>query len=188
MFLLSFFALGIPAYRVANYDGPKFGVMILLYAADLYAWEALAQVFSVQSESPLVGMMQFVQMWFTGFIFAGFLIPGEDMVWPFKAFTWILPLRWTIRGMVYNEMIDGTYEQCDLSSDDQCFGDPAAPGRQDGDDVLNSLGDVFGPFSDENTLVQDILVPLSFALLLKMAHTYLLVSKASVASSVGRAK
>merc|ERR1719231_1525796 len=111
--------------------------------------------------------------------------PPRGHIWPFKLFTWIFPLRYTIRGMVYNEIIDSSYEDCnDLPGNDPCFGDPSITGRQPGGEVLNSLGDVFGPFSDENTLAQDILVPLGLALFFKACHTFMLNAKSKESSKV----
>jgi len=184
MFLFAIFSLCVPAYGIGNFNAERMGWQILLFAACMYSWEALAQVLSVQFDNPLLGMMNFVQGWFTAFVFAGFLIRRDDIVWPFKVFTWIFPLRYTIRGMVYNEIIDTSYESCADIGDDPCFGDPAVTGRQDGGDVLNSLGDVFGPFSDENTLAEDILVPLGLAIFFKICHTYMLNMKSKESSKV----
>ena len=42
--------------------------------------------------SALLGMMGQQNLFFTAFLFGGFLLPEEDMVWPFKIFFYIMPV------------------------------------------------------------------------------------------------
>merc|ERR1711988_265086 len=58
-------------------------------------------------------MMQFMGIWFQAFLFGGFLIPDEDVVWPFRAFSYIMPLKYTVRSLVHNEFTSATYGSCD---------------------------------------------------------------------------
>eukprot|EP00403_Amphidinium_massartii_P011216 CAMPEP_0178424242 /NCGR_PEP_ID=MMETSP0689_2-20121128/28108_1 /TAXON_ID=160604 /ORGANISM="Amphidinium massartii, Strain CS-259" /LENGTH=649 /DNA_ID=CAMNT_0020045871 /DNA_START=81 /DNA_END=2030 /DNA_ORIENTATION=- len=187
MFLFAIFALGVPAYAVGKFYLPNIGMMILLYAAAMYAWEGFAQVLSIAFDNPLVGMMAFMQGWFTGFVFSGWLIPRDDIIWPFRLFSYILPLRYTIRGMVYLEIIDTDYEPCDGSTP-ICYGRSDWSGYQDGGDVLDSLGDIFGSFGSKNTLLEDIVVPLGLAVAFKLIHAVWLNYKTKQASKVNPAK
>jgi len=59
MFAFALFALGIPAYAIANWWGPNFGTMLLIFAVAMYAWEGFAQVFGVAFDNPLIGKIPF---------------------------------------------------------------------------------------------------------------------------------
>ena len=60
---------------------------------------AMAQVYSVQFENPLLGILMFMNLvW--GFFFSGLLIAGHDVIWPFRLFCYILPLKWGLRAMI----------------------------------------------------------------------------------------
>jgi len=48
-------------------------------------------------------MLSFINFWFTAFLFAGFFVREADVIWPFKAFVYILPLRWSIAAIVRSE-------------------------------------------------------------------------------------
>ena len=184
MFLFALFSLAIPAYAIAGFYLANAGWFALVYAADMYAWEAMAQFFSVAFDNPLLGMMSYVQVWFTAFVFSGWLIRAEDIIWPLRVFAYILPLRFTLRSMIYLEFIDSEYEPCDFSSDAVCYGNPSVLGPQDGADVLDKIGEILGPFSSKNTLVLDILMPLALGVGFKIVHAVLLIVRARKASTV----
>ena len=63
--------------------------------------------------NPLVGAAMFIGCWFSGFLFAGFLIPVKDIIWPLRAFHHVFPLGNAARGMTYSEFIDSKYDACD---------------------------------------------------------------------------
>ena len=80
MFLFTLFSLAVPAYVVAGFYFGNVGLMALVYASNMYAWEGMAQFFSIVSDNPLIGMMSYVQVWFCGFVFSGFGIQAEHVV------------------------------------------------------------------------------------------------------------
>jgi len=41
-------------------------------------------------------MLNFLQVWFTSFLFAGVVIPESMVIWPFRIFCYIMPLKWGI--------------------------------------------------------------------------------------------
>lgn len=84
MFVFAFFALGVPGFAVQNFEPSSFGVTILIWAAGIYAFECAAECFAVLFDNPILGMLQFMNLWFGSFLFAGFLIPLRDLYWPFK--------------------------------------------------------------------------------------------------------
>jgi hypothetical protein len=115
-------------------------------------------------------MMQFMGVWFSSFLYGGFLIPGEDMIWPFKIFFYILPLKYTVRSMIYAEFIDSKYDSCSKYDDEEiCFG-------KKGDEVLDNMNNIYPLFSSDNTLREDFLVVFGLTILFKLVYFILLLS------------
>ena len=57
----------------------------------------------------------FMNNWFSAFLFAGIMIKGEDVIWPFRLLCYILPLRWGVQGMLYIEYKGATFEGADTA-------------------------------------------------------------------------
>ena len=63
MVLLALFALGTGVYGVANYWGPEFGIMVVVYMVTLWTFESIAQFLSALFHNPLLGMLVFICVW-----------------------------------------------------------------------------------------------------------------------------
>jgi len=103
MFILSVFALGVPAYAMADFYADGFGWMLLVYATMLWGFESLAQLESVRFDTPVLGMLEYLNVWFLAFLFAGVVIDPSQVVWPFRTLAYILPFRWGFAGIAYTE-------------------------------------------------------------------------------------
>lgn len=84
MFIFAVFALGIPGFLVQGFEASTFGRAIGLWACLIYVFECASEFFAVLFDDPILGMMQFMNLWFGAFLFGGFLIPLRDMYWPFE--------------------------------------------------------------------------------------------------------
>ena len=60
LFVLSVFGLLVSAYGIGNWNIESFGLMVVVYAMALFAFECLAQVFSVLFRNPLLGMLVYM--------------------------------------------------------------------------------------------------------------------------------
>lgn len=123
MFLFALSALPVAAYGMINFQGAHFGQMLLIYAIVMYVWEAFAQYLSVAFNNAIMGMMQFMNIWFTSFLFCGLFLAIDDIVWPFRVFSYILPYKYLIQILTYQEFEGTTFrgaELCD-SSDPDCL-------------------------------------------------------------------
>eukprot|EP00937_MAST-01D_sp_MAST-1D-sp2_P001512 g1512.t1 len=109
MLLLAVFALSAGGYGIVNFAGSKYLMMVAMWAMVMWSFESIAQLFSVQFDNPLVGMLMFMNNWFSSFLFAGVMIAEADVVWPFRLFCYILPLKWGLQGMMYIEFTDSTW-------------------------------------------------------------------------------
>lgn len=169
MFIFAIFALTIPAYAISDFYLPHYFSNVFVWAVSIYAWESLAQALSVAFENPLLGMMQFMGCWFSGFLFCGVFIPRDDIHWPFKLFYYTFPLKNALRSMVYVEFIDNTFPEC-TTSDVLCFG-------ADGKTILDSVGNIYELFSSKDTYGEDIACLLAIAFVCKAVYFAILIKK-----------
>lgn len=118
-------------------------------------------------DSPLIGAAVFIGCWFSGFLYGGFLIPIEDIVWPLRALHYVFPLGFSIRGMVFSDTVNARYDACDKYDADSVFcycgadNDPAkgCGGRT----VLREMQIIYPLFGPNNTLAVDVAICLGLA-------------------------
>jgi len=179
MFAIAIFVL-IPAFSIGGWSWDNFGTFFLAYAASVWAWECLAQVFSLQA-NPVLGMLNFVSAWSAGLLFCGLLFRAEDVIWPLRAFYYILPLKWLFNSAAYDIYMPVTYPDAELCThlDDpfcsmagfkcanltgiNCFGHTGAQ-------VLETLHMSFPTLSSTDERALDIVCILAFAIFLKVVY------------------
>ena len=118
------FAVAIPGFAMLNFYGPNFLPIIGLYACVYFTYEAIARALSVAFDNPLIGMLNFLQIWFTSFLFAGVMIPEDQVIWPLRVFCTILPLKWGISSIAYLDANQETYKgayPCTYPTDSGCL-------------------------------------------------------------------
>ena len=76
----------IPYYGVFDSNPDFIGQMIVMLFAILWSFESVAQMMAVQYDNFLIGMLNFMNFWFSSFLFAGVVIKESDVPWPFKLF------------------------------------------------------------------------------------------------------
>merc|ERR1712137_745816 len=103
MLLLSVCALVLPKYGVANGNLSNLVPSVAVMASFLWSFEQGAVFLSVAFENPLMGMLCSIVLWFTNFLFSGAFLKPEFVSWPWKLFTYLVPLRWTLASMNYLE-------------------------------------------------------------------------------------
>merc|ERR1719378_465438 len=102
MLLLALAAIGVPAYAIAAFNAASFVQFVLAYAVFLWGFECLAQLLSLVA-NPLLGMLTYLNLWFTAFLFAGAFLPASDVIWPFRALCYALPISWAMPVFSYLE-------------------------------------------------------------------------------------
>jgi len=134
MFLFAIFAMSVSAYGIIDFNGERYGEMILVYACMMFAYESIAQMLSVAFDNPLMGMMNFMQVWFSAFLFSGLFITIDDIVWPFRIFSYILPFRYAFEAMSYQEFIAEPFKGASLCDPGtpNCLSFPDEQGANDG--------------------------------------------------------
>mmetsp|Transcript_27973 Transcript_27973/g.65202 ORF Transcript_27973/g.65202 Transcript_27973/m.65202 type:complete len:149 (-) Transcript_27973:630-1076(-) len=120
--------------------------------------QLLPQLLSLQ-RNPLLGMLSFINFWFTAFLFAGFFVREADVIWPFKAFVYILPLRWSIAAIVRSEFEGSVFDGAVLADTPdgfECIGEtPVCYGRT-GTQVVKTLAKTFDLFDTADTFEQQL--------------------------------
>ena len=173
---LALVALGLPAFACMNFmaSNNRFFTTTALFFAQQYCWDCYASCLAVAFPNPLVGAAMFIGCWFSGFLFAGFLIPVKDIIWPLRAFHYVFPLGNAARGMTYSEFIDSKYDACDkYDAKTFCFCDHDDGDGCGGRQILRNLEILYDLPTDKNTLLLDLLWPLGLALLAKVTAVVL---------------
>ena len=104
MLIMTLFALGIPAYTIHHFVPSQFIPVIFVFAVQLWAWECIAQFFSLAYANPLSGMLDYLNQWFTAYLYAGTVVNTAYVVYPFKILIYIFPFHWGYNALVYLEM------------------------------------------------------------------------------------
>lgn len=151
LFIFALFSLGIPMFVVQDAPRESFGLVMVLFAAVAFVFESLAECLSVWIEDPILGMLQFMNVWFASFLFGGFLIPLRDLYWPFELFYYIMPFNYFVRSAIFEIFTSTTFEPCtDVTKSAVCVDSTS------GSDVLAGLGRVIPLFTTDNQTAKDI--------------------------------
>lgn len=183
IFILSIFAISCSAYGVSNYTGEYYFEFLSVFTAMLWSFECMAQAMSVSFDNPLLGAMGFMNMWFCSFLFAGVMVPEEDVPWPLKAMVYLFPFRYALASLLYLDFHDTTFggavevvdpndprEYYCTDSTTWCYG---YTGKQ----VLDSLGQTYKTMSSENQVLRDSLLLLAIGSFFKLQYLIIFVKK-----------
>lgn len=129
-------------------------------------------------------MLQFMNYWFAGFLFGGFLIPLEDLYWPFEAFYYIWPYSYYLRAFNYQYFKYLTFESCNRLENPQAA---VCVDSTDGLDVLRGLEVVFPVLTTADTFAQDVGVLIAIGTFFKLLYVCGVVYKTSRSSTIEQA-
>lgn len=113
MMLFSIFGIGIPTFVIMDVPGDGAGTFFLLFAAMMFVFESVAEVLSIFFDDPIMGMLVFMNFWFASFLFGGFVIPYDDLYFPWTMFYHIMPFSYYVRSAVYISFAYATFETCE---------------------------------------------------------------------------
>jgi ABC-type multidrug transport system ATPase subunit len=209
MFVLALFAVGIPGFAIGNFYAPNFLPIIAVYTCILFTYESIARCFSVAFENPLLGMLNFMQVWFTSFLFAGVMIPESMVIWPFRIFCYIMPLKWGIGSIAWLDADESTYSGaylCDPDIRSDCLmhyedGQGITPGwscssteggaynplqcyGHSGEQVLESLGMNYDVVSKDDNIARNFGIIVAIAAGFQIVYMVLAVMKCAAVSKI----
>ena len=181
MLVLGLCAISVSGYGMGDWYAPNYIQVLLIYSLMLWSYEAAAQVFSIAFSNPLIGMLVYMNLWFGGFLFNGILIDEKDVVWPFRAFTYVNIMKWALRPMIWLEYNDATFDAC-KASDLLCFSTSPETAlgtgmKVPGSEVLDFMGKTYRLYSSENTVAQDSFIMLAIGVAFKLWYCCLFYVK-----------
>eukprot|EP00241_Pyramimonas_parkeae_P001192 CAMPEP_0114274988 /NCGR_PEP_ID=MMETSP0058-20121206/30082_1 /TAXON_ID=36894 /ORGANISM="Pyramimonas parkeae, CCMP726" /LENGTH=584 /DNA_ID=CAMNT_0001394863 /DNA_START=770 /DNA_END=2522 /DNA_ORIENTATION=- len=176
MFLLGVAAITVSCFGIGNYDGSHYFTFLVVYSMMLWSYECIARSLAVTFNNPLIGAMMFMQAFFCGFLFAGVMVPEQDVVWPLRAMVYISPFRHSLATLLFINLQDKEYAgavlddspagyNCPGIGDDWCYG-------RTGKQVLATLGRTYKTFGPENTVITDILTLIAIGSLFKLIKVW----------------
>merc|ERR1712205_268575 len=142
-------------------------------------FESAAQVFSIMFDNPLMGMLTFMNIWFAGFLFCGIMVREGDVIWPFRAMSYITFMKWAIKNLVYLDFIDAAGFSCGSST--LCFG-------RNGKEVLASLHNTYDAIDSEDKLLENAMILFAIGCAYKLAYVVMFVRKSKKAQTIGASK
>lgn len=160
---------------MCNWAPEKYVIIVILNALSLTCMELTAELCAVISAQAPIGILAFLGQWFANFLFSGMLVKDKDVVWPLRIICYILPYRYGVLPMIYEEYIDSTFEgttPCTVSTHSLCYHgsytcDTLACYGKTGAQVLDSLNLIFGSISSESKTVMHILYMLIYCVCIK---------------------
>jgi len=187
LFVLCACALA-PVYAIGDWPASSLAPVLIVFLLSFFSFEGLAQLFSLEA-TPIIGIIQYVNVWFTAILFNGFAVRTRDVPWPLRLYNFILPLRWLNEGLYYALVRKGpnyagalpcvnTSNGCEFHCPDStrnmpCFGIT-------GEQISTSLSQVFDVFRLKDPFsVRVVPICSTFGLLMQLCHMLKLVQRNS---------
>lgn len=189
LFVMSMFALSVSGFGVGLFNGDNYILLVLIWALNMWVYESAAQFCSLSSKLALVGMLNFMQFWFTSMLFCGNLINLSDVPWPFRLLTWSLPLKWSLRTFLTLEFTDATHFRgatqlpsgqvvCDAQYALQpCYG-------YTGQQVMDGMHKYFTVFHSGINVGNEVGYIIAIGVFFKLLHSGVFIMKAKEAKTV----
>jgi len=98
----------VPGFAIGGFPWDNFITFVLAYAVNLFAFECIGQFCSL-IPNPIVGMLMFMNMWASSIIFCGLVFRGEEVIWPFRLFVYIFPIKYLFNSCAYDIFTASTY-------------------------------------------------------------------------------
>lgn len=175
LIILSLSAISLGGYGLANWNGDVFGQVLVIHVLFLLSFESAAQLFAVAFKHPMLGLLNVVSWWFTCFLFGGFLVPEADVPWPLRACTYISPIKFATKAIIFAELHGTKWEGAVLDSSNPrgfaCPGGSAECWGATGDQVLESMGSTaWKNLSTEDEFAKDCCMLLAIAAAFKLLY------------------
>jgi len=192
MLILLSTAILVFCFLIGGWPWDHFLNAVLLYSCNMFVFEAIAQLLAVAFKNPIIGMLIFLMAWSTSILFCGLVFKGNDVIWPFRIFYYIMPLRWLFNGIgwdIYTPTLwsgaatcvdgaaittaygsgvcNGGFYCYDASSSLACFG-------RTGPQVLATLHLTYESLDASDDRLLDVLILLGMAVACKLGYTALL--------------
>jgi len=112
----------VPLFGVGGFPWHNFAQTFLIYSINLWVWECMGQFLSL-GRNPIMGMLNYVGIWFMATLFSGLVFRGEDVIWPIRLLYYVLPFKYLFGGMAWAVFTGATYSGA-MPCSENCDGRP----------------------------------------------------------------
>ena len=88
-------------FGVAGFDMEVFGIFYLNYVIGHMAFEFVAHAMGTSNPNQMMGMLNFVNYWFSAFLFCGMLLDVDECIYPFRIIAYMYPFRYILANAQY---------------------------------------------------------------------------------------
>lgn len=171
MLLFAVSSIGIPAFLIQDVPGEAASRFFFLFAALYFVFESMAEVLSIFIDDPILGMLCFMNFWFASFLFGGFVIPYDDLYFPWTLFYHIMPFSYFVRSAIYLAFAYATFENCPVGSFSAVCIQEESPGAGvPGIQVIEVYSNIMPIADSDDTIGRDILVLIAIGVVYKIIY------------------
>jgi len=195
--------INIAAFAVGGWPWDNFLTFSVTITCTLMVFDNLAQLLAVAFVNPVIGMLAFLGFWSSSIVFCGLVFRGEDVVWPFRLFYYVMPLKWTFGSAGYDLFMPSDFSGAEICvpgaeiryADDTvstcspvgyyCDGMTSSFGcwGRTGTQVLDTLKMSYESLSSTDYRGRDLGVLLAMTAALKLGYIFILMKKVSATDS-----
>lgn len=168
MVVLAVSTLAAGGLAISAFNVRAFGLMIVVYASMLLAFEALAQTTALMFSKAAPSMLVYVLVWFAAFLFSEIWVASDNVIRPLQLLFYASPFRQSLRAFVYLDFHDTVFKcGTTLSLFSYVASTQECAGTYSGDKVLDTLRLMFPVFTSDVDLGWCIAATLVISIALK---------------------
>jgi len=100
----------VVSFAFGGWPWEHFFTYVVQAGMSFLIFESLAQLLAVTIQSPVVAMLPFMGYWGSHILFCGLVFKGTDVIWPFRVFYYLLPLKYSFNSAAYDIYTDTTWD------------------------------------------------------------------------------
>ena len=178
MLLFSVFAIGIPAFVIQDVPGEAAARSFFLLSALFFVFESVAECLAVWVDDPIMGMLFYMNFWFASFLFGGFVIPLDDLYYPWTIFYHTMPFSYYVRSAVYEAFAYATFETCPVGSFSAvCVQEETAGAGVPGVQIVEAFSNVMPLADSDDTVGRDIIILIAIGVAYKIIYAVGIILK-----------
>merc|ERR1712232_389375 len=119
-----------------------------------------------------------INFWFASFLFGGFVIPLEDLYYPWTLFYHIMPFSYFVRSAIYETTAPATFETCiEGTPSAVCLQEETPGAGVPGTAIIEAFARVMPIAEAEDNTVRDMLILIAIGLVYKVLYTAVVIYK-----------
>lgn len=181
MLLFGVAALSTGVYAIIELKA-NYGVYVVLYSFAVFVFECMAELLSVAFSNPLLGMLCFLSIWFSAFLFSGTFLPPGDLPVVIRWLYYSTPLSYTFDACSYHVFSSEEWPSCNPADADAgavCVEFNQLPGEEPSALILKKLEKIIPNVSGEDHRFQNMAIILGMALGYKLLYIGVFLYKSS---------